>query len=76
MNVSMSANTIDVNENSAFLNVEFTVETKQMLGTLMELGTKNVTFEPDFNKSIPVFYGLNFKFQALDWLNIVNSIAT
>jgi hypothetical protein len=47
MNVSMSVNTIDVNENGAFLNVEFTVETKQMLGTLMELGTKNVTDEID-----------------------------
>lgn len=61
---------------------------KQMLETLMvqnrkimELlnmqqtkSTDEITFAPDFHMSIPVFNGLNPGFQALDWLNTVNSV--
>ncbi|KAL4123256.1 hypothetical protein QTP88_015463 [Uroleucon formosanum] len=65
------------------------VGTKQMLETLMaqnrmlmellsvqqKKSSDEVTFAPDFHKSIPAFNGLNPGFQALDWLNTVNSVA-
>lgn len=64
-------------------------DTKQILETLMAQNTmlmqllkvqqekpKNeVTFAPDFQKSIPVYNGLNTGHQALDWLKTVKSVA-
>ena len=65
------------------------VDTNQVLATLMAQNsmllellklqqtkpTNEMTFAPDFNKSIPMFNGLNTGHQALDWLKTVNSIA-
>lgn len=65
------------------------VDTNQVLATLMAQNSmllellklqqtkpsNEMTFAPDFNKSIPMFNGLNTGHQALDWLKTVNSIA-
>jgi len=86
---STSSNAASANGAAALQNVESTVDTKQMLETfmvqnrmLMELlnsletkSTGEITFAPDFQKSIPVFNGLNPGYQALDWLYAVNSVA-
>jgi len=86
---STSSNDTGANGAAVPQNVEPTVDTKQMLETLMvqnrmlmELlnmqqtkSTNEITFAPDFYKSIPVFDRLNPGFQALDWLNTVNSVA-
>ena len=86
---STSSNDTGANGAAVPQNVEPTLDTKQMLETLMvqnrmlmELlnmqrtkSTDEITFAPDFHKSIPVFDGLNPGFQALDWLNTVNSVA-
>ena len=86
---STSSNDTGANGAAVPQNVEPTLDTKQMLERLMvqnrmlmELlnmqrtkSTDEITFAPDFHKSIPVFDGLNPGFQALDWLNTVNSVA-
>lgn len=51
----------------------------RMLMELLSMQQKKLsnegTFAPDFHKSIPTFNGLIVGFQALDWLNTVNSVA-
>lgn len=47
----------------------------ELLSLQQTKSTDEITFAPDFHKSIPVFNGLNPGFQALDWLNTVNSVA-
>lgn len=77
---STSMNATGANGAAALSSAEPNVDTKQMLETLMvqnqmlmELlnmqqtkSTDEVTFAPDFHKSIPVFNGLNPGYQALD----------
>jgi len=81
-----STETVDENTSSNPTNER--IGTKQMLETLMaqnrmlmellsvqqKKSSDEVTFAPDFHKSIPVFNGLNSGFQALDWLNTANSV--
>ncbi|KAL4092249.1 hypothetical protein QTP88_026783 [Uroleucon formosanum] len=78
-----------VNESTSSSTTNEVVGTKQMLETLMaqnrmlmellsvqqKKSSDEVTFAPDFHKSIPAFNRLNPGFQALDWLNTVNSVA-
>lgn len=78
-----------VDESTSSSTTNEGVGTKQMLETLMvqnrmlmellsvqqKKSSDEVTFAPDFHKSIPAFNGLNPGFQALDWLNTVNSVA-
>ncbi|KAL4149769.1 hypothetical protein QTP88_003637 [Uroleucon formosanum] len=78
-----------VNESTSSSTTNEVVGTKKMLETLMaqnrmlmellsvqqKKSSDEVTFAPDFHKSIPAFNGLNPGFQALDWLNTVNSVA-
>lgn len=85
----MSINTTSTSETTAFPNVQSTMESKQMLKTLMVQNrmsmellnvqrmklTDEITFTLDFHKLLFVFNRLNPGFQVLDWINTVNSVA-